>query len=63
LRARDLLGQLGVLRMIKADEVNPAKMDNVSLAEIQIRAAGTISLRQADQVLYHVMDLESPSKI
>jgi hypothetical protein len=34
--------------MIKADEVNPAKMDNVSLAEIQIRAACTISLRQAD---------------
>jgi hypothetical protein len=49
--------------MIKANEVNPAKMDNVSLAEFQIRAAGTISLRQADQVLYHVMDLESPSKI
>jgi hypothetical protein len=63
LRIKDLLGQQGVLRTIKADAVKPAKMDDDSWAEMQIRAASTIRLSLADQVLYHVLDLDSPSEI
>ena len=62
-RVKDLLGQQGVLRTIKADDVKPAKMDPEDWAEMQIKAAGTIRLSLADQVLYHVMDEESPSAI
>jgi hypothetical protein len=48
---------------IKADAVKPAKMDDDSWAEMQIRAAGTIRLSLADHVLYHVMALKSPCEI
>jgi hypothetical protein len=53
----------GVLKTIKVDAVKPAKMNDDSWAEMQIRAAGTIRLSLAHQVLYHVMDLKSASEI
>ena len=62
-RVMNLLGQLGLLKTIKADVVKPAKMDADDWAEMQIRAAGVIWLCLAGQVLYHVMDEESPSVI
>lgn len=62
-RVKDLLGQQGLLRTIKTDAVKPAKVDADDWAEMQIRAASTIRLSLADQVLYHVMDEESPSAI
>jgi hypothetical protein len=37
-RVKDLLVQQGVLRTIKADAVNPAKIDDYSCAEMQIGA-------------------------
>ena len=62
-RVKDLLGQQGLLKTIKADAAKPTKMDADDWAEMQIRAAGTIRLSLADQVRYHVMDEESPSVI
>jgi hypothetical protein len=62
-RGKDLLGRHGVVRRIKVNAVKPAKMDDDSWVEMQIRAAGTIRLSLADQVMYHVMGLESPSEI
>jgi hypothetical protein len=62
-RVKYLLGRQGVQRTIKADTVKPAKMDDDSRAKMQIRTAGSIRLSLADQVMYHVMDLESPREI
>ncbi|KAK1660668.1 hypothetical protein QYE76_048827 [Lolium multiflorum] len=46
-----------------SDAVKPAKMDAEDFAKMQIKAARTIRLSLADQVLYHVIDVESPSEI
>jgi hypothetical protein len=43
--------------------VKPAKVDADDWAEMQIKADSTIRLSLADQVLYHVIDEESPSGI
>ena len=62
-RVKDLLGQQGVLRTIKPDAAKPAKMDAEDWDEMNIKAAGTIRLCLSDQVLYHVIDVESPKEI
>ena len=62
-RVKDLLGQQGCLRTIKADSTKPTKMDPEDWEEMKIKAAGTIRLCLSDQVLYHVIDLESPNEI
>jgi hypothetical protein len=55
-------GVAGILRTIKDDVVMPTKMDYDSWAEMQIGATCTIRPSLSDQVLYHVMDLESSSE-
>ncbi|KAK1678164.1 hypothetical protein QYE76_039012 [Lolium multiflorum] len=62
-RVKDLLGNLRLLKPTKADAAKPTKMGVDESAEMQIRAAGSIRLSLADQVMYHVMDEESPSVI
>ena len=60
-RVKDLLAQQGCLKVLR--DVKPAKMDNDDWEELQMQAAGTIRLCLSDQVMYHVMDENSPKKI
>ena len=62
-RVKDLLGQQGCLRTIKADGTKPTKMDLEDWEEMKTKAAGTIRLYLSDQVMYHVIDLYSPKEI
>ena len=51
------------LRTIKVDATKPAKMDTEDWEEMKIKAADTIRLSMSDQVLYHVIDVDSPNEI
>ena len=44
-------------------ETKPAKVDNDAWEDMQVQAAATIRLCLADQVMYHVMDEDSPKGI
>ena len=60
-RVKDLLAQQGCLKALR--DSKPAKMDDDDWEELQIQAAGTIRLCLSDQVMYHVMDENSPKKV
>ena len=61
-RVKDLLAQQGCLKAL-LQEGKPAKMEADDWEELQLKAAGTIRLCLSDQVIYHVMDENSPKKI
>ena len=44
-------------------ETKPAKVDNDVWEDMQVQAAATIRLCLADQVMYHVMDEDTPKGI
>ena len=60
-RVKDLLAQQGCLKALR--DAKPAKMDAEDWEELQLQAAGTIRLCLSNQVIYHVMDENSPKKI
>ncbi|KAE8669591.1 hypothetical protein F3Y22_tig00112230pilonHSYRG00138 [Hibiscus syriacus] len=60
-RVKDLLAQQGILKALRP--IKPASMDEEDWEELQQRAAGTIRLCLADEVMYHVMHLSSPDEI
>lgn len=60
-RVKDLLAQQGILRAL--DEKKPAKVDDDKWEEMQAQARATIRLCLSDQIMYHVMDENSPKKI
>ncbi|KAE8693888.1 putative pentatricopeptide repeat-containing protein [Hibiscus syriacus] len=60
-RVKDLLAQQGILKALRPTK--PASMDEEDWEELQQRAAGTIRLCLADEVMYHVMHLSSPDEI
>ena len=60
-RVKDLLAQQGCLKALR--DAKPAKMDAEDWEELQLQAVGTIRLCLSDQVIYHVMDENSPMKI
>ncbi|KAE8721509.1 hypothetical protein F3Y22_tig00015910pilonHSYRG00102 [Hibiscus syriacus] len=60
-RVKDLLAQQGILKALRSTK--PASMDEEDWEELQQRAAGTIRLCLADEVMYHVMHLSSPDEI
>ena len=61
-RVKDLLAQQGCLEAL-LQEAKPAKMEADDWEELQLKAVGTIQLCLSDQVIYHVMDENSPKKI
>ena len=60
-RVKDILAQQGILKGLQ--ETKPAKVDNDAWEDMQVQAAATIRLCLADQVMYHVMDEDSPKGI
>ena len=60
-RVKDLLAQQGILKGLQ--ETKPAKVDDDTWEDMQVRAAANIRLCLADQVMYHVMDEDSPKGI
>jgi hypothetical protein len=60
-RVKDLLAQQGSLKALQ--DIKPSKMDSDDWEELQMQAAGTIRLCLSDQVMYHVMDENTPKKI
>ncbi|KAE8699949.1 hypothetical protein F3Y22_tig00110569pilonHSYRG00219 [Hibiscus syriacus] len=51
----------GILKALRP--IKPASMEEEDWEELQQRAAGTIRLCLADEVMYHVMHLSSPDEI
>lgn len=59
---KDLLAQQGCLKAL-LQEAKPAKMEAEDWEELQLRTTRTIRLCLLDQVIYHVMDENSPKQI
>ena len=57
-RVKDILAQQGIMKGLQ--ETKPAKVDNDEWEDMQVQAAATIRLCLADQVMYHVMDKDTP---
>ena len=60
-RVKDLLAQQGILKALRSEK--PASMEDEDWEDLKERAAGTIRLCLADEVMYHVMSLSSPGEI
>ena len=60
-RVKDLLAQQRILKGLQ--ETKPAKVNDDTWEDMQVRAAANIRLCLADQVMYHVMDEDSPKGI
>ncbi|KAL0355728.1 UNVERIFIED_CONTAM: hypothetical protein Sradi_4019700, partial [Sesamum radiatum] len=60
-RVKDMLAQQGILKALRPQK--SASMDDEVWEELQQRAIGTIRLCLADEILYHVMNLKSPSEV
>lgn len=60
-RVKDLLAQQGILKGLQ--ETKPAKVDDDVWEGMQVQVAATIRLCFADQVMYHIMDEDSPKRI
>ena len=60
-RVKDILAQQGILKGLH--ETKPTKVDNDAWKDMQVQAAATIRLCLADQVMYHVMDKDTPKGI
>ena len=58
---KDLLAQQGCLKVLRNAKL--PKIDAEDWEELQLQTAGTIRLFLSDQVIYHVMDENSPKKI
>ena len=56
-RVKDLLTQQGRLKTLKSQK--PAKIEDEDWLDLQERAAGTIQLCLADEIMYHVISLSS----
>ena len=60
-RVKDILAQQGILKGLQ--ETKPTKDDDDAWEDMQVQGAATIRLCLANQVMYHVMDEDSPRKI
>ena len=60
-RIKDLLAQQGILKALRPKK--PDTMEAEDWEELQQRAAGTIRLCLADEIMYHVMNLKSPGEV
>ena len=60
-RVKDLLAQQGIMKALCPQK--PESMDADDWEELQQRAAETIRLCLADDIMYHVMSLKSPDEI
>ncbi|KAK4422118.1 Retrovirus-related Pol polyprotein from transposon TNT 1-94 [Sesamum alatum] len=60
-RVKDLLAQQGILKALRPQK--PTSIDEEDWEELQQRAAGTIRLCLADEIMYHVMNLKSPGEV
>jgi len=60
-RVKDMLAQQGLLKTLKSQK--PAKMEDEDWVDLQERAAGTIQLCLADNIMYHVISLSSLDEI
>ncbi|CAA0816208.1 Uncharacterized mitochondrial protein AtMg00810 [Striga hermonthica] len=60
-RVKDLLAQQGIQKGLRAEK--PKGMEDDDWQDLQERAAGTIRLCLADEVMYHVMHLKSADEI
>ena len=60
-RVKDLLVQQGMMKALY--EKQPEGMNDMDWKDLEAKVAATIRLRLADEVMYHVMDEESPAAI
>ncbi|CAA0823102.1 Unknown protein [Striga hermonthica] len=60
-RVKDLLAQQGIQKRLRAEK--PKGMEDDDWQDLQERAAETIRLCLADEVMYHVMHLKSADEI
>ncbi|CAA0807862.1 Unknown protein [Striga hermonthica] len=60
-RVKDLLAQQEIQKGLRAEK--PKGMEDDDWQDLQKRAAGTIRLCLADEVMYHVMHLKSADEI
>ncbi|CAA0806529.1 Unknown protein [Striga hermonthica] len=60
-RVKDLLAQQGIQKGLRAEK--PKGMEDDDWQDLQERAAGTIRLCLADEVMYHVIHLKSADDI
>ncbi|KAL0439173.1 UNVERIFIED_CONTAM: hypothetical protein Slati_2400300 [Sesamum latifolium] len=60
-RVKDLLAQQGILKALQPHKL--ASMDDEDWEELQYRAAGTIRLCLANEIMYHVVNLKSPGEM
>ena len=60
-KVKDLLVQQGMVKALYGKQ--PEGMNNMDWKDLEAKAAATIRLCLADDVMYHVMDKESPAAI
>ncbi|KAK4383305.1 Retrovirus-related Pol polyprotein from transposon TNT 1-94 [Sesamum angolense] len=60
-RVKDLLAQQGTLKALRPQK--SASTDDEDWEDLQQRAAGTMRLCLADEIIYHVMNLKSPGEV
>ena len=60
-KSKDILAQQGILKGLQ--ETKPAKVDNDAWEGMQVQAIATMRLCLADQIMYHVMDDDTPMGI
>jgi hypothetical protein len=60
-RVKDLLVQQGMVKMLYGSKLE--RMANIDWKELEAKAMATILLCLGDDVMYHVMDEESPTVI
>nr|CAN76612.1 hypothetical protein VITISV_040104 [Vitis vinifera] len=60
-RVKDLLVQQGMVKALYGKQ--PEGMNNMDWKDLEVKVAATIRLCLADDVMYHVMDEESPTAI
>ena len=61
MRVKDLLMQQGMMKALYGKQ--PEGMDDMDWKDLEAKVATTIRLCLADDVMYHVMDEESPTTI
>ena len=60
-RVKDLLAQQGMVKVLYG--IKPESMEEVDWKELETKAVVVIRLCLIDDVMYHVMDDESPMEI
>ena len=60
-RVKDLLVQQGMVKALYGKQLKG--MNNMDWKDLEVKVAATIRLCLADDVMYHVMDEESPTAI